>query len=162
MCDISSVTTALKHLWNIDQTGQLLQPKFNFIAALIILLLFYYDILSHQFKAFLKIINLKKFEIVKLSDSLMNHPKSKHPKHQNVKTLNFHVTIHQMRRWYFATVCQNDIGGKRSLINRWSTFLKARLVCSVSGPGGMDTHFDELGMHTFKKLYIQWCSKEQQ
>lgn len=46
-----------------------------------------------------------------------------------------------------AFACQNDIGGKRSLINRWSTFLKARLVCSVSGPGGMDTHFDELGMH---------------
>ncbi|XP_019900489.2 semaphorin-3D isoform X1 [Esox lucius] len=38
----------------------------------------------------------------------------------------------------------NDIGGKRSLINRWSTFLKARLVCSVSGPGGIDTQFDEL------------------
>ncbi|XP_030632535.1 semaphorin-3D [Chanos chanos] len=43
-----------------------------------------------------------------------------------------------------ARVCKNDIGGKRSLINRWSTFLKARLVCSVPGPGGMDTHFNEL------------------
>lgn len=43
-----------------------------------------------------------------------------------------------------ARVCKNDIGGKRSLINRWSTFLKARLVCTVPGPGGMDTHFDEL------------------
>ncbi|KAG1939947.1 semaphorin-3A [Pimephales promelas] len=43
-----------------------------------------------------------------------------------------------------ARVCKNDIGGKRSLINRWSTFLKARLVCSVPGHGGMDTHFDEL------------------
>ncbi|XP_062842244.1 semaphorin-3D [Trichomycterus rosablanca] len=43
-----------------------------------------------------------------------------------------------------ARVCKNDIGGKRSLINRWSTFLKARLICSVPGPGGMDTHFDEL------------------
>ncbi|TSM44138.1 Semaphorin-3D [Bagarius yarrelli] len=43
-----------------------------------------------------------------------------------------------------ARVCKNDIGGKRSLINRWSTFLKARLVCSVAGPGGMDTYFDEL------------------
>uniref|UniRef100_A0A671PM99 Semaphorin-3D-like n=1 Tax=Sinocyclocheilus anshuiensis TaxID=1608454 RepID=A0A671PM99_9TELE len=43
-----------------------------------------------------------------------------------------------------ARVCKNDIGGKRSLINRWSTFLKARLVCSVPGPGGMDSHFDEL------------------
>nr|XP_055072787.1 semaphorin-3D [Misgurnus anguillicaudatus] len=43
-----------------------------------------------------------------------------------------------------ARVCKNDIGGKRSLINRWSTFLKARLVCSVPGSGGMDTHFDDL------------------
>ncbi|XP_035376287.1 semaphorin-3D [Electrophorus electricus] len=43
-----------------------------------------------------------------------------------------------------ARVCKNDIGGKRSLINRWSTFLKARLLCSVPGPGGLDTHFDEL------------------
>ena len=31
------------------------------------------------------------------------------------------------------------------LVNKWSTFNKARLVCSVPGPGGIDTHFDELG-----------------
>ncbi|KAM4740989.1 semaphorin-3D isoform 2-T3 [Anableps anableps] len=43
-----------------------------------------------------------------------------------------------------ARVCKNDVGGKRSLINRWTTFLKARLVCSVPGPSGVDTHFDEL------------------
>ncbi|XP_051804692.1 semaphorin-3D-like [Acanthochromis polyacanthus] len=43
-----------------------------------------------------------------------------------------------------ARVCKNDVGGKRSLINRWSTFLKARLVCSVPGPSGVDTQFDEL------------------
>ncbi|XP_017295270.1 semaphorin-3D [Kryptolebias marmoratus] len=43
-----------------------------------------------------------------------------------------------------ARVCKNDVGGKRSLINRWTTFLKARLVCSVPGPFGVDTHFDEL------------------
>ncbi|XP_063767095.1 semaphorin-3D isoform X2 [Eleginops maclovinus] len=43
-----------------------------------------------------------------------------------------------------ARVCKNDVGGKRSLINRWTTFLKARLVCSVPGPAGVDTHFDEL------------------
>uniref|UniRef100_A0A8B9KMV0 Si:dkey-49n23.1 n=1 Tax=Astyanax mexicanus TaxID=7994 RepID=A0A8B9KMV0_ASTMX len=57
-----------------------------------------------------------------------------------------------------ARVCKNDIGGKRSLINRWSTFLKARLVCSVPGPGGMDTHFDELGTdpntHTHTHTHI--------
>lgn len=43
-----------------------------------------------------------------------------------------------------ARVCKNDVGGKRSLTNRWSTFLKARLVCSVPGPAGLDTQFDEL------------------
>uniref|UniRef100_A0A673YJY7 Si:dkey-49n23.1 n=1 Tax=Salmo trutta TaxID=8032 RepID=A0A673YJY7_SALTR len=43
-----------------------------------------------------------------------------------------------------ARICKNDVGGKRSLINRWTTFLKARLVCSVPGPGGLDTQFDEL------------------
>lgn len=40
---------------------------------------------------------------------------------------------------------QNDVGGKRGLINRWSTFLKARLVCSIPGPQGTETHFDQLG-----------------
>lgn len=43
-----------------------------------------------------------------------------------------------------ARVCKNDMGGKRSLINRWTTFLKARLVCSIPGPSGVDTQFDEL------------------
>lgn len=40
---------------------------------------------------------------------------------------------------------QNDVGGQRILVNKWSTFLKARLVCSVPGMNGIDTHFDELG-----------------
>lgn len=40
---------------------------------------------------------------------------------------------------------QNDAGGQRVLVNKWSTFNKARLVCSVPGPGGIDTYFDELG-----------------
>lgn len=40
---------------------------------------------------------------------------------------------------------QNDAGGQRVLVNKWSTFIKARLVCSVPGPHGIDTHFDELG-----------------
>ncbi|XP_072419188.1 semaphorin-3D isoform X1 [Chiloscyllium punctatum] len=43
-----------------------------------------------------------------------------------------------------ARVCKNDVGGQRSLINKWTTFLKARLVCSVPGPDGVDTYFDEL------------------
>lgn len=38
---------------------------------------------------------------------------------------------------------QNDVGGQRSLVNKWTTFLKARLVCSVPGVEG-DTHFDQL------------------
>ncbi|XP_067855053.1 sema domain, immunoglobulin domain (Ig), short basic domain, secreted, (semaphorin) 3H [Heptranchias perlo] len=43
-----------------------------------------------------------------------------------------------------ARVCKNDIGGQRSLVNKWSTFLKARLVCSIPGSEGIQTHFDEL------------------
>uniref|UniRef100_A0A5F9D9X4 Semaphorin 3D n=1 Tax=Oryctolagus cuniculus TaxID=9986 RepID=A0A5F9D9X4_RABIT len=41
-------------------------------------------------------------------------------------------------------VCKNDLGGQRSLINKWTTFLKARLICSIPGSDGADTHFDEL------------------
>uniref|UniRef100_A0A3Q4BM11 Uncharacterized protein n=1 Tax=Mola mola TaxID=94237 RepID=A0A3Q4BM11_MOLML len=45
-------------------------------------------------------------------------------------------------------VCANDVGGQRVLVNKWSTFIKARLVCSVPGPHGIDTHFNQLGeMH---------------
>ncbi|XP_042600308.1 semaphorin-3E [Cyprinus carpio] len=43
-----------------------------------------------------------------------------------------------------ARVCANDQGGHRMLVNRWSSFLKTRLICSVAGPNGIDTHFDEL------------------
>ncbi|TRY66863.1 hypothetical protein DNTS_033030 [Danionella cerebrum] len=43
-----------------------------------------------------------------------------------------------------ARVCKNDIGGQRSLVHKWSTFQKARLVCSVPGPDGIQTHFDKL------------------
>eukprot|EP00076_Gallus_gallus_P026163 XP_015148975.2 semaphorin-3B isoform X3 [Gallus gallus] len=41
-------------------------------------------------------------------------------------------------------ICRNDVGGQRSLVNKWTTFLKARLVCAVPGTDGADTHFDEL------------------
>lgn len=44
-------------------------------------------------------------------------------------------------------VPQNDDGGHCCLVNKWSTFLKARLVCSVPGPDGIETHFDELREH---------------
>ncbi|KAI4874545.1 hypothetical protein NFI96_029022 [Prochilodus magdalenae] len=43
-----------------------------------------------------------------------------------------------------ARVCKNDIGGQRSLVNKWSTFQKARMVCSVPGSDGIHTHFDQL------------------
>lgn len=43
---------------------------------------------------------------------------------------------------------QNDIGGQRSLVNKWTTFLKARMVCSVLEEDGTETHFDELGEFT--------------
>ncbi|KAM9313113.1 semaphorin-3E [Gastrophryne carolinensis] len=41
-------------------------------------------------------------------------------------------------------VCANDIGGQRMMVNKWTTFLKSRLVCSIPGPHGIYTHFDEL------------------
>lgn len=43
-----------------------------------------------------------------------------------------------------ASVLQNDDGGHCCLVNKWSTFLKARLICSVPGSDGIETHFDEL------------------
>lgn len=43
-----------------------------------------------------------------------------------------------------ARVCKNDMGGLRSLTHKWTTFLKARLVCSVPGEDGVDTHFHQL------------------
>ncbi|MGH0134666.1 UNVERIFIED_CONTAM: hypothetical protein FKN15_055605, partial [Acipenser sinensis] len=39
---------------------------------------------------------------------------------------------------------ENDLGGQRMLVNKWTTLLKTRLICSVPGPNGIDTHFDEL------------------
>uniref|UniRef100_A0A8C5ARD8 Sema domain, immunoglobulin domain (Ig), short basic domain, secreted, (semaphorin) 3Fb n=1 Tax=Gadus morhua TaxID=8049 RepID=A0A8C5ARD8_GADMO len=47
-------------------------------------------------------------------------------------------------------ICLNDDGGHCCLVNKWSTFLKARLICSVPGADGMETHFDEL-----RDVYIQ-------
>ncbi|XP_045718285.1 semaphorin-3F isoform X1 [Mirounga angustirostris] len=41
-------------------------------------------------------------------------------------------------------ICLNDDGGHCCLVNKWSTFLKARLVCSVPSEDGIETHFDEL------------------
>ncbi|KAF5890641.1 semaphorin-3B-like isoform X1, partial [Clarias magur] len=41
-------------------------------------------------------------------------------------------------------LCRNDMGGQRSLVNKWTTFLKTRLVCSVPGSDGSETHFDDL------------------
>ncbi|TRZ02705.1 hypothetical protein DNTS_022678 [Danionella cerebrum] len=41
-------------------------------------------------------------------------------------------------------LCANDVGGRRVLSNKWSTFIKTRLVCSVPGPHGIQTHFNQL------------------
>ncbi|XP_030072504.1 semaphorin-3E [Microcaecilia unicolor] len=41
-------------------------------------------------------------------------------------------------------LCANDVGGQRTSVNKWTTFLKTRLICSVAGPNGIDTHFDDL------------------
>ncbi|XP_033019429.1 semaphorin-3C [Lacerta agilis] len=48
--------------------------------------------------------------------------------------------IHSM----IARICPNDTGGQRSLVNKWTTYLKARLVCSVMDDDGTETYFDEL------------------
>lgn len=50
---------------------------------------------------------------------------------------------------YRNVLIQNDMGGHRSLVNKWTTFLKARLMCSVPGVNGIDTHFDELRKFVF-------------
>uniref|UniRef100_A0A0L8G6D4 Semaphorin-2A n=1 Tax=Octopus bimaculoides TaxID=37653 RepID=A0A0L8G6D4_OCTBM len=41
-----------------------------------------------------------------------------------------------------ARVCKNDRGGERLLINEWSTYLKARINCSL--PGQYPYYFDEI------------------
>ncbi|XP_007950243.1 semaphorin-3G [Orycteropus afer afer] len=56
------------------------------------------------------------------------------------------VTVSRVGR-----VCVNDAGGQRVLVNKWSTFLKARLVCSVPGPGGAETHF-----HQLEDVFLLW------
>ncbi|XP_012823712.1 sema domain, immunoglobulin domain (Ig), short basic domain, secreted, (semaphorin) 3F isoform X2 [Xenopus tropicalis] len=43
-----------------------------------------------------------------------------------------------------ARVCLNDEGGLRSLVGKWTSYLKARLVCSVIGQDGVETSFDQL------------------
>lgn len=66
-----------------------------------------------------------------------------------------------------ASRVQNDDGGHCCLVNKWSTFLKARLICSVPGADGMETHFDELrewnktaAASRLKLLIIVCCSVE--
>lgn len=54
-----------------------------------------------------------------------------------------------------CSLTQNDMGGHRSLVNKWTTFLKARLMCSVPGVNGIDTHFDELRECVFYYLCVK-------
>ena len=51
-----------------------------------------------------------------------------------------------------ARVCRNDQGGTHRFQNRWTSFLKARLNCSV--PGEYPFYFDEIGKRTFEKTLI--------
>lgn len=66
-----------------------------------------------------------------------------------------------LRNYHYRKVFllfQNDMGGHRSLVNKWTTFLKARLMCSVPGVNGIDTHFDELRKCIlFIELWIKDC-----
>ena len=41
-----------------------------------------------------------------------------------------------------ARVCKNDEGGSHKFRNRWTTFLKSRLNCSV--PGDYPFYFNEI------------------
>jgi len=41
-----------------------------------------------------------------------------------------------------ARICENDNGGTRALNNKWTSYLKARLNCSV--PGNFPFYFDEI------------------
>uniref|UniRef100_A0A9J8CU49 Sema domain, immunoglobulin domain (Ig), short basic domain, secreted, (semaphorin) 3Fa n=1 Tax=Cyprinus carpio carpio TaxID=630221 RepID=A0A9J8CU49_CYPCA len=52
-------------------------------------------------------------------------------------------------------ICLNDDGGHCCLVNKWSTFLKARLICSVTGSDGIETHFDELRKSLFYLSYTK-------
>lgn len=54
------------------------------------------------------------------------------------------ANISDFEFFLFGLLLQNDMGGHRSLVNKWTTFLKARLLCSVPGVNGIDTHFDEM------------------
>lgn len=51
---------------------------------------------------------------------------------------------HRVQTSALCVFNQNDMGGQRSLVNKWTTFLKTRLICSVPGADGSDTYFDEL------------------
>lgn len=63
--------------------------------------------------------------------------------------------------WMFVWIwfLQNDDGGHCCLVNKWSTFLKARLICSVPGADGIETHFDELSeSYSFSLLKLSVIS----
>ncbi|KAF3860196.1 hypothetical protein F7725_000451 [Dissostichus mawsoni] len=58
-------------------------------------------------------------------------------------------------------LCRNDMGGQRSLVNKWTTFLKTRLICSVPGADGSDTYFDELlCVYASRYVCVSECKRE--
>lgn len=46
-----------------------------------------------------------------------------------------HILIIMKQQTYarVARICKNDKGGRHVLLNRWTTFIKARLICDKSG-----------------------------
>lgn len=93
----------------------------------------------------------------------------------NSKFYSLNLNAEQWSAWIKTNVClgrdlnlidfclflwQNDVGGQRVLVNKWSTFIKVRLVCSVPGPHGIDTHFNQLGeikVLERKSAFAQTC-----
>ena len=57
-----------------------------------------------------------------------------------------------------ARVCKNDLGGTRSLNAKWTSFLKARLNCSV--PGNYPFYFDEI-QDVSKLIQVKECLNSQ-
>lgn len=55
-----------------------------------------------------------------------------------------HISVDHIMKHVLLSLLQNDEGGQKSLVNRWTTFLKAQLICSVIGADGIETPFDEL------------------
>lgn len=117
-----------------------------------------FDGLVLKFKLILKALklhSLSTFIVALTSDYLNPNPAclSTEPKQWNVY---FEMNVQLcFIDFVYSVFCQNDVGGQRVLVNKWSTFIKARLVCSVPGPHGIDTHFNQLGERHINLLHLR-------